>query len=71
MVKNPPANAGDLRDACSIPRQGAPQWVFTFLECKLHDGRDVILPICLSAISKEKEGHMVRADKYLLDGFDD
>ena len=22
MVKNPPANAGDLRDPCSIPRSG-------------------------------------------------
>ena len=22
MVKNPPANAGDLRDACSVPRSG-------------------------------------------------
>ena len=22
MVKNPPANAGDLRDPCSVPRSG-------------------------------------------------
>ena len=67
MVKNPLANAGDSRDVRSVPRQRAPQLVLTSLECKLREGRDVLLSISLSAISKEKEGHVVRANKYLLD----
>ena len=49
MVKNPPSNAGDTRDMCSIPGLGRIPWIRkwqpapVFLPGKLHGQRNLMV----------------------------
>ena len=49
MVKNPPSNAGDTRDMCSIPGLGRIPWIRkwqpapVFLPGKLHGQRKLVV----------------------------